>query len=117
MDYLFDCNRLMEKYGLSQIKTALLNLRIRPGQKFFPRPDEIAEELERMEAEAKADALKANPYVPDPTCNHVGDGKYGLRRFVDKDGDFCTERCSCWNRWKSAGQPAVADHKARAAGE
>ena len=115
MDYLFDCNRLMEKHGLSRIKTALLNLRIRPGQKFFPRPDEIAEELESMAANERADALKANPYVPDPDCTHVGGG--GWRRFLDKDGDYCVSRCNCWLRWKSTYQPAVADHKARAAGE
>lgn len=29
------------------MEKALAELRIRPGQKFFPRPDEVAEELER----------------------------------------------------------------------
>jgi hypothetical protein len=68
-----------------------------------------------MEAEAKADALKANPYVKDPECKHV-DGGY-FERYMGSDGEFAVRRCNCWLRWKGTGQPAVTDHKARAAGE
>lgn len=50
--YLWDFEQLALKYSLPQVRTALASLRIRPGQKFFPRPDEVAEEIEvQLEAE------------------------------------------------------------------
>ena len=112
-NYLFDYNRLAQIHGLSAVKTALLNRRIKPGQRFFPSPDEIAEELESMAANAKADSLKANPYVPDPECKHVSGG--GWRRFISADGEYAVSRCACWNKWK--GIVPVVDTKVRAAGE
>jgi hypothetical protein len=61
--YLWDFEQLALKYSLQMVRTALGALRIRPGQKFFPRPDEVAEEIEaqlvaatlRKEAERRAE--------------------------------------------------------------
>lgn len=44
--YLWDFEQLALKYSLVQIQTALAALRIQPGQRFFPRPDEVAEKIE-----------------------------------------------------------------------
>ncbi len=44
--YLWDFEQLALKYSLPKVQAALAALRIRPGQKFFPRPDEVAEEIE-----------------------------------------------------------------------
>jgi hypothetical protein len=64
--YLWDFERLALKYSLPMVQTALAELRIRPGQRFFPRPDEVAEEIEaqlaaailRREAERRAERRK-----------------------------------------------------------
>jgi hypothetical protein len=45
--YMFDLERLAVIHGVDVLRAALLNLRIRPGQKFFPHPSEVAEEIER----------------------------------------------------------------------
>jgi hypothetical protein len=53
--YLFDLERLAVLHGLDVLRVALLNLRLRPGQKFFPHPSEVAEEIEQMlEADREA---------------------------------------------------------------
>jgi hypothetical protein len=44
--YLADFERLALKYSLRKVQNALAALRIRAGQKFFPRPDEVAQEIE-----------------------------------------------------------------------
>lgn len=44
--YLWDFEQLALKYSLPKIQTALAALRIQPGQRFFPRPDEVAAEIE-----------------------------------------------------------------------
>jgi hypothetical protein len=46
--YLFDCEQLALKFSFGQVRDALASLRIRPGQAFFPRPDEVAAEIERQ---------------------------------------------------------------------
>lgn len=46
--YLADFEQLAMLYGLRKVYEALAALRIRPGQKFFPRPDEVAEEIEHQ---------------------------------------------------------------------
>lgn|ERR1035438_5260001 len=45
-EILQDLEQLALKYSLLKVRRALEALRITPGQKFFPRPDEIAEEIE-----------------------------------------------------------------------
>jgi hypothetical protein len=43
-----DLERLAQKYSLLKVEEAVDALRIKPGQAFFPRPDEVAEEIERQ---------------------------------------------------------------------
>jgi hypothetical protein len=50
--YMHDLTRLAVKDGLPAVKSSLLALRIRPGQKFFPRPSEAREELAAMTSRA-----------------------------------------------------------------
>lgn len=51
--YLTDFEQLALKHSLAHVKQALMELRIRPNQQFFPRPDEVAAEIDRQR-EAKA---------------------------------------------------------------
>lgn len=52
--YLEDFEALAVKYSLRSVKEALRTLRIHPEQKFFPRPDEVAAEIERQKGAALA---------------------------------------------------------------
>lgn len=47
-EYLADFERLSLKYSLQSVEAALEELRIDPEQQFFPRPDEVASEIERQ---------------------------------------------------------------------
>jgi hypothetical protein len=65
--YLWDFEQLALKYSLPKVTAALAALRIRPGQSFFPRPDEVAGEIERQDDErgraaelAKAERKRAS---------------------------------------------------------
>lgn len=51
--FMFDLERLAVIHGIEVLKVALLNLRIKPGQKFFPHPSEVAEEIEVIEQKAR----------------------------------------------------------------
>ena len=44
--YLQDFEQVALKYSLPRFRDALAALRIKPGQGFFPRPDEVAAEIE-----------------------------------------------------------------------
>ena len=44
-EYLADYEQLALKYSLLKVEAALDRLRIKPGQAFFPKPDEISEEI------------------------------------------------------------------------
>lgn len=44
--YLQDFEQVALKYSLPRFREALAALRIKPGQGFFPRPDEVAAEIE-----------------------------------------------------------------------
>jgi hypothetical protein len=46
--YLADLEQLALRYSVTRVQSALAELRITPGQKFFPRPDEVAEMIERQ---------------------------------------------------------------------
>lgn len=52
-----DLEQLCLKYSLRKVQRALEALRIKPGQRFFPRPDEVAEEIE---AERERDNYRAD---------------------------------------------------------
>lgn len=44
--YLQDFEQVALRYSLPQFREALAELRIKPGRGFFPRPDEVAAEIE-----------------------------------------------------------------------
>lgn len=46
--YLADFEQLALKYSLVKVQRAMAELRITPGQKFFPRPDEVATVIEEQ---------------------------------------------------------------------
>jgi len=54
--YLWDFQRLALKYSLPRVIAALAELRIKPGQKFFPRPDEVAAQIEAGQEARRATA-------------------------------------------------------------
>lgn len=56
--YLEDYERLAVKFSLRQVAEALADLAISAEQKFFPRPDECAAEIERQNRRARAEAMK-----------------------------------------------------------
>jgi hypothetical protein len=92
--YQFDMGRLITRYGLPMFQEALLALRLRPGQKFFPHPTEIAEELESMTAKASLELRRQHPYQPCEGCCGTG---YVVR--VDEQGERAARRCICWLNW------------------
>jgi len=65
--YLWDFERLAAKYSLAKVEKALAELRIKPGQKFFPRPDEVAEEIEAQMQQSlrKASQSDGQRYLED----------------------------------------------------
>jgi hypothetical protein len=105
--YQFDLERLSVLYGLGRVRTVLLNIRIKPGQKFFPHPSEVSEALEDLLKAEKAKAREANPYIP---CGRCTSGMV----IVEKHHGRFAERCTCWLAWKS-GVP-VEDRKSKSGG-
>lgn len=51
-EYLKDYEKLALRFSLPKVAAALEELRIRPEQKFFPRPDEVADEIDNQRVEA-----------------------------------------------------------------
>jgi len=58
--YHRDYKKLAAKFGLPKVEQAIENLRIAPGRAFFPRPDEIAAELENMRLTAENNRLRSD---------------------------------------------------------
>jgi hypothetical protein len=99
--YQFDLERLMAIYGFDRMRTVLLRLRIRPGQKFFPHPSEVSEGLEGLLVEERCNARKLNPWVPCGGCGTSG------MVVTERKGARFAERCECFRRWnESRGQGA-----------
>jgi hypothetical protein len=94
--YSFDLERLAVKYGIDRLEWVLRDLRIKPGQKFFPHPSEVSEALEEMVKREQQQAREANPYVP---CDRCCSGMV----IVERDGVRFAERCQCWTEWKGKG--------------
>lgn len=46
-EYLTDFEQLSLKYSLQSVKDALCRLRIDPDQEFFPKPNEVARNIEQ----------------------------------------------------------------------
>ena len=59
--YLQDCETLALRYSLPKVYEALAALRTKPDQTYFPRPDEVASEIERQ-AEMKSAMLRAQDW-------------------------------------------------------
>ena len=47
-EYLTDFEQLALKYSLQKVEDAISSLRIDPEQEFFPKPNEVAAEIERQ---------------------------------------------------------------------
>jgi hypothetical protein len=105
--FQFDLERLAVIYGLDRLQTALLNIRIKPGQRFFPHPSEVSEALEELVKKEKAKAREENPYKPCSRCSS------GMVMTLRNGVDYAV-RCQCWLAWK-AGVPAE-DCKSKGAG-
>ena len=112
--FYHDYRILCERYGLPTIKTALMELRIMPGQRFFPQPSECAEVAEEIVKRRKAEESKANAFRPCGKCYS------GLVRVVKEDGMSVMRECQCLRDHK-AGQRLnpglhVVDFKSRSSG-
>lgn len=108
--FLFDMQRLRVKHGFRAVETALLTLRIKPSQKFFPHPTEVAQELEAMAAKTE----NYHKFQADPNCECRKIQK-GWTWVIDKDGDRVMGRCPCY-RLHAGMRADSVDTKARAAG-
>lgn len=63
--YLEDFEKLALRYSTSAVIEALKELRIKPGQQFFPRPDEVAAEIQHMrEVTAERDRTGGKNFPP-----------------------------------------------------
>jgi hypothetical protein len=56
-EYFKDYEQLVLKYSLHRVKEAVDALRISRDQKFFPKPDEVDEEIERQRQSRQLDAM------------------------------------------------------------
>jgi hypothetical protein len=83
-------------YGIDRLEWVLREIRIKPGQKFFPHPSEVSEALEEMVKREQQKLREANPYVP---CGQCCSGMV----IVERDGVSKAERCQCWTDWKGKG--------------
>lgn len=66
-EYFRDFEALALKFSLLKVEKALAALRIKPGQAFFPRPDEVAEEMEAQRERGINDAIRrdGNKWLED----------------------------------------------------
>lgn len=51
--YLLELERIAVRHGLDALERAFIELRGKPGQKFFPHPSEVADVIEAMEERAR----------------------------------------------------------------
>jgi hypothetical protein len=90
---LHDFEALAMKYGLRQVRDVLADLRIRPGQKFFPQPDQVAEECEAMAKKANEEAIRNLPAIGCDLCKEeIAPGYVFTRR---PDGWRGVVPCEC----------------------
>jgi hypothetical protein len=61
--FLADFEQLALRYSLREVREALAELRIKPGQKFFPRPDEVAEEIVLLRERRTQEALRSGGWA------------------------------------------------------
>jgi hypothetical protein len=87
-----DLEILAGRFGFSQVEIAIKELRITPGQKFFPHPSEVAEEIQRAQARKKSQPHNGRTeFIP---CEVEG-CEDGIR--VGPGG---AKDCTCLNKWR-----------------
>jgi len=57
-EYLEDFERLALKYSLQSVEVALTAIRLKPEQQFFPKPNEVAAEIDRQRETAAQEVSK-----------------------------------------------------------
>jgi hypothetical protein len=112
--FYHDYTLLCERYGLPAVKQALQELRLMPGQRFFPQPSECAEVAEEIVKRRKAEEAKANAFRPCGKCYS------GLVRVVKENGMSVMRDCQCLQDHKAGRRlnPGlhVVDYKSRSSG-
>jgi len=65
--FMTDMEELARRHGLQYVQLAVMALRVSPEQKFFPRPDEIAAEMDRQRTlrGAHMDVKRAESYLAE----------------------------------------------------
>jgi len=90
--FRWELRRLAEIHGLPALREAMLSLRRRPHQKFFPHPNDVQGELEAMATRAKQKAEKSLPPLGCVVCREsVAIGLVPIER----NGERCVEMCEC----------------------
>jgi hypothetical protein len=80
-----DFEQLALKYSLRKVRKALKALRIKAGQSFFPRPDEVAEEIEYQNERAMNDAIR-------------NDGKFYMKKHMKMLDDYYSPEEVAWRK-------------------
>jgi hypothetical protein len=111
--FLSDLERLAHRYSVAAVQVAIQELRIRPGQRFFPRPDEVAEEMARQR---DVEANNPNKFIScDRKQRNVEvDGRIFDQAFcsggqlyqhrIDGAGNSAVRGvgpCNCWKKWRA----------------
>ncbi len=102
--FLDEFEGLAAKHGIDQLERAFRALRSKPGQRFFPHPSEVAEQIEeQIEAARETRAAQAqssraaherqadidnfwNEFLPDRIARFGWTEEEGLRRFPSMRG-------------------------------
>ena len=100
--YLHDFEALALKYGMEPVHQALMELRIKPRQRFFPQPSEVAEVIEEIMAKQAVEERQSNP-IRD--CAACGNSRLTFHR-TGEGGALRTwaEDCECLKEWRLAKQ-------------
>ena len=93
---------LVRRYTLPRLQTALREFLIKPGQKFFPHPGEIAEALEEMKTSERAQLLRDHPFLACGKCDGgiVLVNRDGTPYDAGKGGPVVMKDCSCKTAWR-----------------
>jgi hypothetical protein len=102
---------LVARYTLPRVRTALSEFLVKPGQKFFPHPSEIAEALEQMVTEERRRILRENPFIPCGRCDGgiVLVNRDGSPYDSLKGGPVAMHDCDCKVEWRRRTKSASID--------
>ncbi len=95
---------LAQRHGVATLEQAFAALRLKPGQKFFPHPTEVAEELEAMKEAKSQEDVKAHPYTPCNRRDLMHNGAHaechdGLMLYKE-NGYNIAQVCECKRQWR-----------------